>query len=251
MNFSKKETERYSRHMILKGFGAPAQQKLKKAKVLIIGAGGLGSPVIAYLAAAGIGHISIIDHDQVSLSNLQRQIVHKNNDIGTNKAQSGADFAKNLNPDINIKPLKHKLTAENGPKIISDHDVIIDGTDRFSTRLMIAKICEEQQRVLVGGAVSMFDGQVSVFAPHLLDENDSPAPKFSCLYPQIPDDADLPACETSGILGTTTGIIGTLMAMEAIKIISGVGKPLLGRLLIYDGRSARFSEFKYQRQKQQ
>lgn len=245
MIFSDNETERYARHLILKGFGATGQQKLKSSKVLIIGAGGLGSPVLAYLAAAGIGHISIVDHDHVEISNLQRQIVHSTRDLGQSKAKSAAQFAKDLNPEINIEILDKKLTKENASEIIGRHDVIVDGTDRFSTRLMIANACEKAQRVLVSGAVSMFDGQVSIFAPHLLDKNSKPAPKFSCLYQEIPDDDDLPACEVNGVIGATTGIIGTLMAMEVIKIISGVGEPLIGRLLLYDGRAARFSEMKY------
>lgn len=241
------EAERYSRHLILKGFGAAGQQRLKHSKVLVVGAGGLGSPVIAYLAAAGVGNIGIIDHDRVEISNLQRQIVHGTSDIGINKAKSAARFAKNLNPEIDIQVFDWKINNENAEKTITGYDIIVDGTDRFSTRLMIANACEQTKRVLVSGAVSMFDGQVSVFAPHLLDTNGKPAPKFSCLYPQIPDDSDLPACEINGIIGATTGIIGTLMAMEVIKIISGEGDPLIGRLLLYDGRAARFSELKYQR----
>ncbi len=250
MNFSLAETERYARHMILKGFGAPGQQKLKKSKVLVVGAGGLGSPIIAYLAAAGIGHITIIDDDEVSLSNLQRQIIHAARDIGAAKVKSAEDFAKSLNPEIKLTAINARLDEKNSAEIISGHDIIIEGTDRFSTRLMISNMCEKQQRVLISGAVSMFDGQISVFAPHLLDADGKPAPKFSCLYPQIPDDDDLPACEVNGILGATTGVIGTLMAMEAIKIIAGIGQPLIGRLLLYDGLSAKFSEFKYQRSEQ-
>ncbi len=248
MTLSISETRRYSRHLILKGFGAAGQKKLKQSKVLVVGAGGLGSPAIAYLAAAGVGQISIIDHDMLEISNLQRQIIHATSDLGVNKAKSAAQFAKNLNPEIEVQIFEHKLNDENAGKIIGEHDIIVDGTDRFSTRLMIANACEQKQRILVSGAVSMFDGQVSVFAPFLLDAKGKPAPKFSCLYPQIPDDDDLPGCEVNGIIGATTGIIGTLMAMEVIKIISGEGEPLIGRLLLYDGRAARFNELKYQRE---
>ena len=247
MDFSLSQTQRYSRHLILKGFGAPAQKKLMAARVLVVGAGGLGSPVIAYLAAAGIGHMGIIDFDEVELSNLQRQIVHSTGDIGCNKAESARNYARSLNPDISLEVFQTRLTGENAASIIGSHDVVVDGTDRFSTRMMIADACERQQRILVSGAVSMFDGQVSVFAPHLLDDEGRPFPGFSCLYPHPVGDSELPACEETGIIGATTGIIGTLMAMEVIKIVSGVGQPLIGRLLLYDGRSARFSEMKYRR----
>ena len=245
--FSEKETERYSRQLILKGFGGDAQKKLKQARVLVVGAGGLGSPVIAYLAAAGVGHLTIIDNDRVELSNLQRQIVHTNGQIGVEKSISGAQFASGLNDDISVKTIVGRLEKDNGKPIIADHDLVVDGTDRFSTRASIAALCEEEKRTLVSGAVSMFDGQVSVFAPHLKDRNGKPNPGFSCLYPHLPDDADLPACEVNGIIGATTGVIGTLMAMEAIKIITGTGEPLIGRLLLYDGRNARFSDLKYKR----
>ncbi len=241
------ETIRYSRHLILKGFGSSAQSKLKNSRVLIIGAGGLGSPVIAYLAAAGVGHLTIIDDDRVELSNLQRQIVHGQNDIGHEKAISGAEFARAINSDIKTPPICRRVTDENSQNLMAPQDVIIEGTDRFSTRAMIAMNSQIAGRPLVSGAVSMFDGQLSVFAPHLLDEAGLAHPSFSCLYPEIPDDDDLPACEINGILGATTGIIGTLMAMEAIKLITGIGEPLIGRLLLYDGRAARFTELKYAR----
>ncbi len=245
--FSTGEIERYGRHLVLKGFGAPGQQKLKNARVLVVGAGGLGSPVIAYLAAAGTGRITIVDDDGVCLSNLQRQIVHDSAGLGQNKAESAAEFARALNPEILLEPLDLRLDEHNGCEIIRDHDVVVDGTDLFSSRAMIARLCEAAEITLVSGAVSMFDGQVSVFAPHLKDHEGRPAPRFSCLYPQTPDDGELPACETAGILGATTGVIGTLMAMETIKVISGVGEPLIGRLLLYDGRTARFTELNYQR----
>jgi molybdopterin/thiamine biosynthesis adenylyltransferase len=244
---SENETIRYSRHLILKGFGASAQSKLKAARVLVIGAGGLGSPALAYWAAAGGGHLTIIDDDRVELSNLQRQIAHSQDDIGRQKATSGAEFASAINSDIKITPICERVNDENAQNLIVPQHVIIERTDRFSTRAMIAQNCQISERPLVSGAVSMFDGQLSVFAPHLLDKAGLAFPSFSCLYPEIPNDDDLPACETNGILGATTGIIGTLMAMEAIKIITGIGEPLIGRLLLYDGRAARFTELKYAR----
>ena len=245
--FSANEAERYGRHIVLKGFGAPGQQKLKNARVLVVGAGGLGSPVIAYLAAAGVGHLSIIDPDIISLSNLQRQIVYKTKDTGQYKAENAGRFVQNLNPEIEVTCIKESLNDTNAYKTIKDHDIVVDGTDRFSSRAMVARHCQKAKCILVSGAVSMFDGQVSVFAPHLADANGQPNPGFSCLYPKTPDDSDLPACETNGILGATTGVIGTLMAMEVLKIISGVGDPLIARLLLYDGRNAKFTELKYKR----
>ncbi len=245
--FSTQENERYARHIVLKGIGGPGQQKLKQAKVLVVGAGGLGSPVIAYLAAAGVGRITIADDDQVSLSNLQRQIVHSMGDIDKNKAVSAGEFARHLNNDISTVALSKRMDNENALPLVAAHDVVVDGTDRFSSRAVVAEAAESARRPLVSGAVSMFDGQVSVIAPHLSDIRGRAGPTFECLYPQTPDDEDLPACEAVGILGAVTGVIGTLMAMEVIKLITGLGDPLIGRLLLYDGRAAKFSELKYRR----
>ncbi|VAW22431.1 Molybdopterin-synthase adenylyltransferase [hydrothermal vent metagenome] len=244
---SANEAKRYARHIVLKGIGGPGQQKLKGAKVLVVGAGGLGSPLIAYLAAAGVGTLTIVDDDQVSLSNLQRQIVHTTNDIGTNKVQSAARFASELNPEILVNQVCARFDLATGPELVSSHDIVVDGTDRFSSRRQIAEVAEAGQRPLVSGAVSMFDGQVSVFAPHLTNEQGEKYPGFRCLYPVVPDDGDLPACEVLGIVGAVTGVIGTLMAMEVIKLITGIGAPLFGRLLLYDAKAAKFSELKYAR----
>ncbi|HHG90050.1 MAG TPA: molybdopterin-synthase adenylyltransferase MoeB [Devosia sp.] len=245
--FSTQENERYARHIVLKGIGGPGQQKLKKAKVLVVGAGGLGSPVVAYLAAAGVGRLSIADDDQVSLSNLQRQIVHSMGDIDKNKALSAAEFARRVNNDISTVALSKRIDEENALPLVAAHDMVVDGTDRFSSRAVVARAAELTKRPLISGAVSMFDGQVSVIAPHLSDARGQQGPTFECLYPHTPDDEDLPACESVGILGAVTGVIGTLMAMEAIKLITGLGEPLIGRLLLYDGRAAKFSELKYRR----
>ncbi len=241
------DVARYQRHIVLKGMGASGQQKLKHTSVLIVGAGGLGSPVIAYLAAAGIGRITIIDDDHVDLSNLQRQIVHGETDIEKPKALSGAAFAHEQNSQISINGIEARLTQDNGAKILDGHDIVVDGTDLFSSRKTIAQLCQKHKIPLVSGAVSMFDGQLSVFSPHLTNEFGALNPSFSCLYPDTPNDNDLPACETNGILGATTGVIGTLMAMEVIKLATGIGQPLIGRLLLYDGRDAKFTELKYAR----
>ncbi len=217
--------------------GGAGQQALKAARVLVIGAGGLGSPVIAYLAAAGVGTIGIIDDDSVSLSNLQRQVLHTTGGIGKAKVTSAEDFAGALNPHVKIVPLNVRLTRENAAGIFAEYSLVLDGTDNLATRRVVAATCEALGLPLVSGAVSMFDGQVTIFAPG--------SPRFADLYPEDADDADLPSCEATGILGPLTGVIGTLMTMEAIKLITGIGEPLIGRVLTYDGKGGRFSEFSY------
>lgn len=231
------ETRRYARHLVLKGMGGGGQQALKAARVLVVGAGGLGSPAIAYLAGAGIGTLGIVDHDKVSLSNLQRQVIHTTSGVGENKADSAGRFAHALNPHVTITLHRERLTVDNAAAIISGYDLILDGTDNLDTRRAVAATAESLRLPLVSGAVSMFDGQVTIFAPG--------GPRFADLYPAEADDADLPSCEATGILGPLTGVIGTLMAMEAIKLITGIGEPLIGRVLTYDGKGARFSEFSY------
>ncbi len=241
------EARRYQRHIVLKGLGAPGQNRLKQARVLVIGAGGLGSPLLAYLVAAGVGEIGIADPDEVALSNLQRQIIHTEQGIGRNKAESAAGFAAHLNSDVSVKPLQVAITAANGGVLMSHYDIIADGTDTFEARAEIAALAEQAQKPLVAGAVSMFDGQVTVLAPHLFGADNKPLPRFTDLYPETPDPDSLPSCEAVGIIGALTGVIGTLMAMEVIKLATDIGEPLLGRLLIYDSRDARFTEMKYRR----
>lgn len=233
------ETRRYARHLVLKGFGGAAQQKLKTTRVLVVGAGGLGSPAIAYLAAAGVGHLSIIDPDTISLSNLQRQVIHTTAAIGTGKADSAGAFAGALNPHVTLGLHAEAITEANADAFVEDADIVLDGTDNLATRRIVAAACERLGKPLVSGAVSMFSGQVTVFAPHL------GGPTHAALYPDQADDDALPSCEANGILGPVTGVIGTLMAMEAIKLATGVGTPLVGRLLVYDAREANFSELSY------
>lgn len=242
---SPEETRRYARHIVLKGVGGEGQQKLKAARVAVIGAGGLGSPVIAYLVAAGVGTLVIIDDDEVSLSNLQRQIVHTNADIGQPKTESAQDFAAGLNPHVAVLAITRRLDRDNAAELLKGCDLIVEGTDRFDTRVIVAEAGEVLGIPVVSGAVSMFDGQVTVFAPHLKDASGRPYPRFRDLYPDDPEEGDLPSCEVVGVLGAVTGVIGTLMAMEAIKLITGLGEPLLGRMQLYDGRAARFTELAY------
>lgn len=232
---SPEEVSRYSRHLVLKGMGGGGQQALKRARVLVVGAGGLGSPAIAYLAGAGVGTLGIIDHDTVSLSNLHRQVIHT--EIGAGKAASAGRFASALNPHVSVVVHARRLEAGMVDGLLAGYDLVLDGTDNLATRRVVAGACEASGLPLVSGAVSMFDGQVTVFAPG--------GPRFVDLYPEEADDADLPGCELTGILGPLTGVIGTLMAMEAVKLITGIGEPLVGRVLTYDGKGGRFSEFSY------
>jgi molybdopterin/thiamine biosynthesis adenylyltransferase len=231
------ETRRYARHIVLRGIGGEGQQKLKAARVLVIGAGGLGSPVIAYLAATGVGTLGVVDHDTVSLSNLQRQLIHTSAGIGAPKAESAGQFVTGLNPHVDFVAHTERLDADNARALMAGYDLVLDGTDNFGTRLIAAQAAATRGIPLVSGAVSMFDGQVTVFVPG--------GRQFADLYPTTPDEADLPACEVVGVLGAVTGVIGTLMAMEAIKLVTGLGTPLVGRLLLYDGRDARFTELSY------
>jgi len=236
---SPEETRRYARHLVLKGFGGTGQQKLKAARVLVVGAGGLGSPAIAYLAAAGVGRIGIVDPDTVSLSNLQRQVIHDTASVGAGKVDSAGQFAAALNPHVVLNLHGVAVTEANAEALIAAVDVVMDGSDNLVTRRVVAAAAEKLRKPLVSGAVSMFSGQVTVFAPHL------GGPGHAALYPDEASDDALPSCELNGILGPVTGVIGTLMAMEAIKLITGIGAPLIGRLLVYDARDARFSELAY------
>lgn len=242
MGLSPTETKRYARHIVLKDVGGGGQQHLKKAKVLVVGAGGLGSPIIAYLAAAGVGTLSIADGDRIGLSNLQRQVIHRTPDDGAFKVDSAAAFVAALNPHVDVIVIRAMVDDDQDAlALVSAHDLVIEGTDNFAARKLIAEACETAAVPLVTGGVSMFDGQLTVLAPHL----DSDNPRFIDLFPDVPDAQSLPTCAEVGVLGAVTGVIGTLMAMEVIKLITGVGSPLIGRLLMYDGRDAKFTEMRY------
>jgi molybdopterin/thiamine biosynthesis adenylyltransferase len=236
---SPEEARRYARHLVLKDLGGAGQQKLKAAKVLVIGAGGLGSPVIAYLASAGVGTLGICDDDVVALSNLQRQIVHATGDIGTPKTESAQTWVERHNPHVTVHAHRIRLDASNATALVAGYDVVIDGTDDFATRQATAAAAKAAGKPLVMGAVSTFDGQLTVFLPG------EGQPGFDDLFSATPSPEDMPSCEVVGVLGAVTGVIGTLMAMEAIKLVTGVGEPLAGRLLLYDGRSARFTEIAF------
>ncbi len=243
LDFSEDEIRRYSRHILLQEVGGIGQAKLKAARVLVIGAGGLGSPLTLYLAAAGIGTIGIVDHDQVELSNLQRQIAHTTARIGLPKAASAAEAAEALNPEVCIEPHAVRLDADNAAGLIGRYDVICDGTDNFATRFLVADACVLGQRTLVSAAVLRFDGQLSVFKPHLHTDG----PCYRCLYPEPPPEGTVPTCSEAGVLGAVTGVMGTLQATEVLKEVLGVGESLSGKLLIWDALAARFRTVRLRR----
>jgi len=240
MALSDDQLERYARHIVLKEIGGPGQQKLLKARVLIIGAGGLGSPCMIYLAATGVGTIGIIDNDNVSLSNLQRQIAHGTDDIGRAKTESAADTVRRINPDVTIIQHKERLTTANAIDIISQYDVVADGCDNFETRFLVNDACYFAKVPLVSAAVGQFEGQVAVFRAFERDADGKPKPNYRDFIGETPPPGAVPTCEEAGVVGALTGVIGSLQALEVIKEITGAGTSLAGRLLIYDALDTRF-----------
>ena len=233
------QLDRYARHIVLREVGGAGQQKLLDAKVLIIGAGGLGAPVALYLAAAGVGHLTIIDDDQVSLSNLQRQVIYNTDDVGTAKPEAAAQTIAAHNPDCTVTAIGERLTEQNGPELIADHDVVVDGTDNFDTRFLVNDLCYAAKVPLVSAALSQFEGQLSVYRPFDEGGGGDHPPCYRCLFPAPPAPGTVPDCAEAGILGAIAGVMGTLQAVEVLKQILGIGTPLVGKLLIYDALSAR------------
>lgn len=232
VQFNKAELARYDRHIIIPEFGLEAQQKLKTAKVLVIGSGGLGSPLLLYLAAAGVGTIGIVDFDVVDDSNLQRQVLFKVSDVGKRKATAAKRRLAALNPHINIRIHHARLTAENALGIVKDYDVVADGTDNFQTRYLVNDACVLLDKTNIYASVFQFEGQVSVF--NYRDENGELGPNYRDLYPSPPPPGLVPSCAEGGVLGVLPGIIGSMQANEVIKVVTGVGEPLSGRLFIFD-----------------
>ena len=237
IKLSPKELARYSRHIAIPEFGEAAQLKLKKAKVLVVGAGGLGSPVLLYLAAAGVGHIGIIDFDLVDDSNLQRQVLYNVNDIGQSKAETAKRKILAMNPYIEVTVYKDALTTENALELIRQYDVVADGTDNFPTRYLVNDACVLEGKVNVYASIFRFEGQVSVF--NYLQEDGNRGPNYRDLFPQPPAPGMVPSCAEGGVLGVLPGIIGSMQANEVIKVITDVGEPLSGRLFLFD--AAHFS----------
>ncbi len=247
MMFSPAEIERYSRHLVLAEIGGPGQQKLKAARVLVVGAGGLGAPLIQYLAAAGIGTIGIVDDDVVSLSNLQRQIIHDTGSIGRPKVDSAAASVERLNPHVVIEPHAVRLDADNADRLIGRYDVVADGSDNFTTRYLLADRCAVLERPLVTAAVGRFDGSLTTLRPFERDGAGNLNPTYRDLFPAPPPEGLLPSCAEAGILGALTGVIGSLQAVEVIKAILGIGDSLVGKLLLVDALSMRFETVRYRR----
>lgn len=239
------ELERYARHIVLAEIGGPGQQKLKRARVLVVGAGGLGAPVLLYLAAAGVGTLGIVDDDHVSLSNLQRQVIHDTSAVGTAKVDSAGATVGRINPHVAIEPHRMRLDASNVDGIVSAYDLVVDGSDNFDTRYVLADACAAARKPLVSGAVGRFDGSLTVLMPWERDEKGRRNPTYRDLYPEAPPAGMVPSCAVAGVVGALTGVIGTLQAMEAIKLIAGAGEPLVGRLLLYDALGARFDTIRY------
>jgi adenylyltransferase/sulfurtransferase len=239
MPLSDEELDRYARHIVLKEVGGAGQQKLRAARVLVIGAGGLGAPLLMYLAAAGVGTLGIVDDDTVSLSNLQRQIVHDTAALGRAKTESAAQSLSRVNPGVAIVQHTERLTAVNARALIGAYDLIADGSDNFATRFLVNDACYFAKKTLVSGAVAQFDGQLAVFKPHEAAPDGGHYPCYRCLYPEPPPPDAAPNCAEAGILGALAGVIGTLQAVEVLKEILGIGTSLAGRLLLYDGLSAR------------
>jgi len=234
------EIERYKRHLVLKELGGQGQQKLKSARVLVVGAGGLGAPVLMYLAAAGVGTLGIIDDDVVSISNLQRQVLYKTEDIGAAKVARASDALAAMNPHVSFEPIAERLTAANAMDVISKYDLVVDGSDNFATRYLVSDACYLARKTLVYGAVGPFDGYVTTFKPHLKNAEGTPYPSYRCLFPEAPPEGTVANCSEVGVLGAIVGVIGTLQATETIKEITGFGDTLAGRLLIYDAKDTRF-----------
>jgi molybdopterin-synthase adenylyltransferase len=239
------EIARYKRHLVLKEIGGEGQQKLKAARVLIVGAGGIGSPVALYLAAAGIGAVGTIDDDRVSLDNLHRQIVHDTDSVGKLKTRSASRALHRLNPHVELKLFSTRLVPENALEIISQFDLVVDGSDNFATRYLVNDACYFAKRPLVFAAVGPLDGHLTTFRAFDKDEASNPRPSYRCLFPEPPPPGTVAACSEAGILGAVAGVIGTLAAVEVVKELLDLGESLVGRLLLYDALAGRFSTVAY------
>jgi adenylyltransferase/sulfurtransferase len=243
LEFSEAEIQRYARHILLREVGGVGQARLKAARVLIVGAGGLGSPLALYLAAAGVGCIGIVDADVLELSNLQRQVAHTTGRLGQLKVASAAVAMREINPLVRVDVFAERLDAGNVQRLVSDYDIICDGTDNFETRFLLADACVAARKTLVSAAVLRFEGQLSTFKPHA----DRQGPCYRCLYPEPPPAGTVPSCSEAGVLGAVTGVMGTLQATEVLKEIMGIGESLSGRLVIWDALQAEFRKIRLRR----
>jgi adenylyltransferase/sulfurtransferase len=238
IDFSNDEIARYSRHLIMPVVTLDGQKRIKAASVLCIGTGGLGSPIALYLAAAGIGRMGLVDYDIVDFSNLQRQILHGTEDVGRKKLNSARDRIKSINPNVQVDLHDMMFRSENAMQLVQDYDIVIDGTDNFPTRYLSNDVCVLSKKPNIYGSIFRFDGQCTVFAPHL------GGPCYRCMFPEPPPPGMVPSCAEGGVLGVLPGIIGVMQAIEAIKMIIGIGDSLIGRLVSFDALKLRFKEFK-------
>jgi len=244
---SPEELERYARHIVLREVGGPGQAALQSARVLVIGAGGLGAPVLMYLAAAGIGTLGVVDDDAVSLSNLQRQIIHATPDVGRPKVDSATEKILALNPHVTLRTHAVRLTAANAMALIGGYDLVVDGSDNFATRYLVSDACYLAGKILVAGALGVFDASLTTIRAHEKNASGELNPTYRCLFPEPPPPGTTPTCEEAGVLGALAGVLGSIMALEAIREIVGFGEGLVGRLVMIDARAMRFETLRYAR----
>jgi adenylyltransferase/sulfurtransferase len=239
------ELERYARHIVLREVGGPGQAALGRARVLVIGAGGLGAPVLLYLAAAGVGTLGVIDDDTVALSNLQRQVIHGTPDVRRPKVDSAAAAIARLNPHVKVMTHAERLSASNAMALVGSYDLVADGSDNFATRYLVSDACYFAKRPLVTAALGTFDGTLTTIRAHERDRDGRPNPTYRCLFPEPPPPGTVPACAEAGILGALAGVLGSMMALEVIREVVGFGEGLVGRLLMVDARAMRFETLSY------
>ena len=244
---SAEELERYARHIVLREVGGPGQAALKRARVLVIGAGGLGAPALMYLAAAGVGTLGVVDDDVVSLSNLQRQIIHATPDVGRPKVETSSEEIQRINPHVAVEPHAVRLTAENALDLIGRYDVVADGSDNFTTRYLVADACYFAKKPLVTAALGTFDATLTTIRAHERGVDGKPNPTYRCLFPEPPPPGTVPACAEAGVLGALAGVVGSMVALEVIREIVGFGEGLVGRLVMIDARAMRFETLRYAR----
>ena len=239
------ELERYARHIVLREVGGPGQAALRRARVLVVGAGGLGAPVLLYLAAAGVGTLGVIDDDVVSLSNLQRQVIHATPDVGMAKVDSAAAVIQRLNPHVVVEQHPVRLSALNALDLLARYDLVADGSDNFATRYLVSDACYFAKKPLITAALGAFDGTLTTIRAHQKGADGKPNPTYRCLFPEPPPPGTVPTCAEAGILGALAGVIGSMAALEAIREIVGFGEGLVGRLVMLDARAMRFETLRY------
>jgi molybdopterin-synthase adenylyltransferase len=249
MTLTPEEIERYARQIVLRGVGGPGQNRLKAGRALVVGAGGLGSPALQYLAGAGVGRLGIVDDDLVSLSNLHRQVIHATGDVGRRKTESAEATIARINPHVVVEPIATRLDEANARAIVRRFDVVLDGSDNFQTRYALSDACFYESRPLVSGALGEFDATLTTLKPYENGPDGKPNPTYRCLFPEPPEPGTIPTCAEAGVLGALAGVLGSLMALEAIRVLVGGfsdgDEGLVGRLLMIDTRAMRFETLRY------